>query len=35
MDEFRLFPCNIETNEVPSTIISSASVSKLNIFEKM
>ena len=35
MDEISLFPCNIEANEVPSTIISSASFSKLNIFNKM
>ena len=35
MDNISLFPCNIETNEVPSTIISSASFGKLNIFNKM
>ena len=31
MDEFSLLPCNIETNEVPSTIISLATFGKLNI----
>ena len=35
MDEISLFSCNIKANEVPSTIISLASVGKLNIFEKM
>ena len=35
MDEMSLFPCNIEANEVPSTIISLASFGKLNIFNKM
>ena len=35
MDENLLFPCNIQANEVPSTIISSASFGKLNIFNKM
>ncbi len=30
-----LFPCNIMANEVPSTIISSASFGKLNIFNKI
>ena len=35
VDEIILFPCNIKTNEVPSTIISSAFFSKLNIFNKM
>ena len=35
MDEFLLLPCNIETNEVPSTIISLAFLGKLNIFNKM
>jgi hypothetical protein len=35
MDEISLFPCNIEANKVPSTIISSASFGKLNIFNKI
>ena len=35
MDEFALFPCNIETNEATSTIISLEMFGKLNIFNKM
>ena len=35
MDEFALFPCNIETNEITSTIISLEMFGKLNIFNKM
>ncbi len=35
MDKISLFPCNIEANENPSTIISLASFGKLNIFNKM
>ena len=35
MDEISLFPCNIEANEVPSTIISLAYFGKLKIFNKM
>ena len=31
MDEFALFPCNIETNEATSTIISLETFGKLNI----
>ena len=34
MDEILVFPCNIKTNEVPSTIISLVSVGTLNIFNK-
>ena len=35
MDEFALFPCNIETNEATSTIISLEMFGKLNIFNIM
>ena len=35
VSDIQLFPCNIETNKVPSTIISLASFGKLNIFNKM
>ena len=35
MDKISLFPCNVEANEVPSTIISLTSFGKLNIFNKM
>ena len=35
MDEFALFPCNIETNEATSTNISLEMFGKLNIFNKM
>ena len=34
MDEISFFSYNIETNEVANTIISSANVSKLDIFHK-
>ena len=35
VDETLVFPCNIETNEVPSINISLVSVGTLNIFNKM
>jgi hypothetical protein len=35
MDEILVFPCDIETNEVLSTIILLVSVGTLNIFNKM
>ena len=35
MDDFLLFPCNIDTNEATSTIISLEMFGKLNIFNKM
>ena len=35
MDDFALFPCNIEPNEATSTIISLEMFEKLNIFNKM
>ena len=35
MDDFALFSCNIETNEVTSAIISLEMFGKLNIFNKM
>ena len=35
MDEFALFPCNIDTNEATSTIISLEMFGKLNIFNIM
>ena len=35
MDDFALFPCNIETNEATSTRISLEMFGKLNIVSKM
>ena len=35
MDEIFVFPCNIKTNEVPSTNILLVSVGTINIFNKM
>ena len=35
MDDFSLFPCNIDKNEATSTIISLENFGKLIIFNKM